>query len=98
MRIVPYVMIELYHFNFLSRGFLRTSNYSVFFVFQRIIFLFSLLVNFLIVILPNLDDEIETRASFKSWKFSLMTQGEKTIWILTLAQLFTVFLTALLWF
>lgn len=66
MSVVPYVMIELVHFNLLSRGFFGTSNYSIFFVFQRVIFLFSLLINTLVVVMPNLDDEIQSRIAFKN--------------------------------
>lgn len=95
---VPYLMLELNHFNTLSRGKFSASNFSIFFIFQRFNFFFALLINALLVILPNIDDENTTKSAFKGWRFSEFSGSEKFVWVLGLILLFSYSVTIFLWF
>jgi hypothetical protein len=54
MEEVPFLVIELGHFNSLL---LPSLKITTFYVFQRLNFLIALALNTLIVVLPNLEDE-----------------------------------------
>lgn len=98
MEKVPYLILELSHFNNLSRGTFSASNFSIFFIFQRFNFFFAMAINALLVILPNVDDEQNSKTAFKNWYLRTFNGDEFILWILCLVLLFSYLLTTVMWF
>lgn len=91
---VPFLMLELEHFNKLSRG-PFSANFSIFFILQRFNFYFSLLLNVLLMLLPGISDESVSGTAFVS--FGALSGGEKVIYILAWMLFASFGFTLVIW-